>query len=91
MLRGVGTTRHGGRDTHDTPLLHNLLFRSSCRDLQPEHEPTLNPVPTFAASSNAAGYSSEITTYLGGWGMEGMLTNRKPVLSGIVNGIDNEE
>lgn len=37
------------------------------------------------------GYSNEITTYLGGWGLEGLLGARRPVLSGIVNGIDLEE
>lgn len=36
------------------------------------------------------GYSDEIRTFLGGWGMEGMLSDRGPVLSGIVNGIDEE-
>jgi starch synthase len=36
------------------------------------------------------GYSEEIKTYLGGWGMEGMLSSRAPVLNGIVNGIDME-
>jgi starch synthase len=38
-----------------------------------------------------SGYSGEIKTYLGGWGMEGLLASRAPVLSGIVNGIDMEE
>ncbi|KAI8464053.1 MAG: hypothetical protein J3K34DRAFT_441759 [Monoraphidium minutum] len=37
------------------------------------------------------GYSAEITTYLGGWGMEGLLGDRHSVLTGIVNGIDMEE
>jgi starch synthase len=37
------------------------------------------------------GYSHEIRTLLGGWGMEGMLSDRGPVLSGIVNGIDEED
>jgi len=37
------------------------------------------------------GYSEEIKTYLGGWGMEGMLSSRAPVLNGIVNGIDMDE
>ncbi|GBF98815.1 soluble starch synthase chloroplastic [Raphidocelis subcapitata] len=37
------------------------------------------------------GYSTEITTYLGGWGLEGLLGARQPVLSGIVNGIDEDE
>ncbi|GAX73007.1 hypothetical protein CEUSTIGMA_g459.t1 [Chlamydomonas eustigma] len=36
------------------------------------------------------GYAEEIQTYLGGWGMEGMLTSRSPVLNGITNGIDTE-
>lgn len=36
------------------------------------------------------GYSDEIRSYLGGWGMDGMLNARGPVLSGIVNGIDVE-
>ncbi len=36
------------------------------------------------------GYAGEIRTYLGGWGMEGLLNERAPVLNGIVNGIDVE-
>lgn len=36
------------------------------------------------------GYSEEIRTFLGGWGLEGMLNDRGPVLTGIVNGIDEE-
>jgi hypothetical protein len=43
------------------------------------------------ASRLATGYSAEITTILGGWGLEGLLGSRSPVLSGIVNGIDDEE
>lgn len=39
----------------------------------------------------SAGYAEEIKTYLGGWGMEGLLTQRGPVLNGIVNGIDTED
>jgi starch synthase len=37
------------------------------------------------------GYSTEITTFLGGWGLEGLLASRASVLSGIVNGIDEDE
>uniref|UniRef100_A0A7R9Z6Q7 Starch synthase, chloroplastic/amyloplastic n=1 Tax=Chlamydomonas euryale TaxID=1486919 RepID=A0A7R9Z6Q7_9CHLO len=37
------------------------------------------------------GYAEEIQTYLGGWGMEGTLAQRQPVLNGITNGIDNDE
>lgn len=37
------------------------------------------------------GYASEIKTWLGGWGMEGLLTSREFVLNGITNGIDTEE
>lgn len=36
------------------------------------------------------GYADEIRTWLGGWGLEGMLNDRGPVLNGIVNGIDTE-
>jgi starch synthase len=36
------------------------------------------------------GYSEEIRTWLGGWGLEGMLSDRGFVLNGIVNGIDDE-
>uniref|UniRef100_A0A383VM81 starch synthase n=2 Tax=Tetradesmus obliquus TaxID=3088 RepID=A0A383VM81_TETOB len=37
------------------------------------------------------GYAEEIRTWLGGWGMEGMIDARGPVLNGIVNGIDDED
>eukprot|EP00879_Flechtneria_rotunda_P017220 GHRR01018041.1.p1 GENE.GHRR01018041.1~~GHRR01018041.1.p1 ORF type:complete len:421 (+),score=103.09 GHRR01018041.1:241-1503(+) len=37
------------------------------------------------------GYSDEIKTWLGGWGLEGTLMDRGPVVNGIVNGIDTEE
>ncbi|KAF8061313.1 SS1 [Scenedesmus sp. PABB004] len=37
------------------------------------------------------GYAEEIRTWLGGWGMEGMLNARGPVLNGIVNGIDDSD
>jgi starch synthase len=36
------------------------------------------------------GYAEEICTWLGGWGMEGMIDACGPVLNGIVNGIDDE-
>jgi hypothetical protein len=36
------------------------------------------------------GYAEEIKSYLGGWGMEGVINQRAPVLNGIVNGIDTE-
>eukprot|EP00879_Flechtneria_rotunda_P022859 GHRR01024158.1.p1 GENE.GHRR01024158.1~~GHRR01024158.1.p1 ORF type:complete len:113 (+),score=19.06 GHRR01024158.1:941-1279(+) len=36
------------------------------------------------------GYSDEIKTWLGGWGLEGTLMDRGPVVNGIVNGIDTE-
>ncbi|EFJ41340.1 hypothetical protein VOLCADRAFT_98674 [Volvox carteri f. nagariensis] len=39
----------------------------------------------------SAGYAEEIKTYLGGWGMEGILSARDPVLNGVVNGIDTDE
>ncbi|PNW83927.1 hypothetical protein CHLRE_04g215150v5 [Chlamydomonas reinhardtii] len=39
----------------------------------------------------SAGYAEEIKTYLGGWGMEGIIAARDPVLNGIVNGIDTDE
>lgn len=38
----------------------------------------------------SAGYAEEVRTYLGGWGMEGILSSRAPVLNGVVNGIDTE-
>ncbi len=38
----------------------------------------------------SAGYAEEIRTYLGGWGMEGILSSRAFVLNGVVNGIDTE-
>ena len=38
----------------------------------------------------SAGYAEEIQTYVGGWGMEGMLASRASVLNGITNGIDTE-
>jgi starch synthase len=37
------------------------------------------------------GYSEEIRTWLGGWGLEGMLSDRGFVLNGIVNGIDDDD
>jgi starch synthase len=37
------------------------------------------------------GYAHEVTTWLGGWGLEGLLAARSPVLSGIVNGIEEAE
>jgi len=37
------------------------------------------------------GYAREVTTWLGGWGLEGLLAARSPVLSGIVNGIEEAE
>ena len=37
------------------------------------------------------GYAKEVTTMLGGWGLDGLLAARQPVLNGIVNGIDNDE
>ncbi|GLI71524.1 hypothetical protein VaNZ11_016750 [Volvox africanus] len=39
----------------------------------------------------SAGYAEEIQTYLGGWGMEGIIASRSPVLNGVVNGIDTDE
>lgn len=36
------------------------------------------------------GYAEEIRTWLGGWGMEGLLNDRAFVLNGIVNGVDTE-
>lgn len=36
------------------------------------------------------GYAEEIKSWLGGWGMEGVINQRAPVLNGIVNGIDTE-
>ncbi|GFR41537.1 hypothetical protein Agub_g2250 [Astrephomene gubernaculifera] len=39
----------------------------------------------------SAGYAEEIKTWLGGWGMEGILAARAPVLNGVVNGIDTDE
>lgn len=36
------------------------------------------------------GYAEEIRTWLGGWGLEGLINARGPVLNGIVNGIDDE-
>ena len=53
--------------------------------------PTAHPPPPAPpAPQVSAGYAEEIKTYLGGWGMEGLLTQRGPVLNGIVNGIDTE-
>ena len=37
------------------------------------------------------GYADEVTTLLGGWGLDGLLGGRRPVLNGIVNGIDDDE
>ena len=37
------------------------------------------------------GYAQEVTTWLGGWGLEGLLAARSPVLTGIVNGIEEVE
>lgn len=51
-------------------------------NLQNLLSPTTLPLP---------GYSQEITTFLGGWGLEGLLLSRSPVLNGIVNGIDEDE
>ncbi|KAG2500469.1 hypothetical protein HYH03_002036 [Edaphochlamys debaryana] len=39
----------------------------------------------------SAGYAEEIKTYLGGWGMEGIISSRGFVLNGVVNGIDTDE
>jgi starch synthase len=37
------------------------------------------------------GYAEEVQTWLGGWGLEGLLAARSPVLTGIVNGIEESE
>ena len=42
-------------------------------------------------SSILQGYAWEITTVEGGWGMDGVLQSRQPVLNGIVNGVDEME
>jgi hypothetical protein len=36
------------------------------------------------------GYADEIKTWMGGWGMDGLLHSREYVLKGITNGIDEE-
>jgi starch synthase len=36
------------------------------------------------------GYADEIRTWMGGWGMDGLLESRAYVLNGITNGIDYE-
>jgi starch synthase len=38
----------------------------------------------------SAGFAEEIQTFLGGWGMEGLLQERASVINGITNGIDME-
>jgi hypothetical protein len=37
------------------------------------------------------GYAQEIQTWVGGWGLEGLLAQRSYVLNGIVNGICTDE
>lgn len=39
----------------------------------------------------SAGYAGEIKTWMGGWGLDGLLVNRDYVLNGITNGIDMDE
>lgn len=53
--------------------------------------PCFPPPSHLPPAPPPSGYSNEITTFLGGWGLEGLLSSRAPVLSGIVNGIDEEE
>jgi glycogen synthase len=36
------------------------------------------------------GYAEEVKTWLGGWGMDGLLASRGFVLNGVTNGIDTE-
>ena len=58
---------------------------------QPTNRPTLltnGPTDPPTNRQVSAGYAEEIKTYLGGWGMEGLLESRNFVLNGITNGID---
>lgn len=86
---------------------HHLLLRASLRRARgclgscppASHTLYLHSHPSQQAGISTAdrvmtvspGYSEEITTYLGGWGMEALLGGRGPVLNGIVNGIDMDE
>ena len=36
------------------------------------------------------GYAEEVKTWLGGWGMDGLLASSGFVLNGVTNGIDTE-
>jgi hypothetical protein len=47
--------------------------------------------PNKTKNQNPLGYSKEVTTPLGGWGLDGLLASRQSVLNGIVNGIDIDE
>jgi hypothetical protein len=92
-----GESSYGGRD--GKPRNRDSAHRSAAgsRPLEGPVSSDLTrsfipPAHPRAARPNLnIGYSDEITTYLGGWGMEGLLGARKPVLSGIVNGIDMDE
>lgn len=47
--------------------------------MPPLHTPQVSP-----------GYAEEVKTWLGGWGMDGLLASRGFVLNGVINGIDTE-
>jgi starch synthase len=47
--------------------------------------------PACRLMTVSPGYASEIQTWLGGCGMNGLLASRSYVLNGIVNGIDINE
>jgi glycogen synthase len=72
---------YGARHGHAHLCHHSAInaFSRRCRH-----------ATALACAQVSAGYADEIKTYLGGWGMEGLLTQRGPVLNGIVNGIDTE-
>ena len=44
----------------------------------------------LCALQMSPGYAEEIKTWLGGWGMDGLLASRGFVLNGVINGIDTE-
>jgi hypothetical protein len=85
-----GDVWHGPLAAPRAPQWAGPRLLPTARNPGSQHGLTRPPLPPLLPP-HSPGYSFEITTYLGGWGLEGLLGSRKPVLSGIVNGIDDEE